>query len=130
MAMMIMVMVAIRAYVPFSLMAFLMAIYFQKSSLISKPGFHMLSSPLSSPSPTKKAEAEKKRREIEENERRKIYAETEGKIYGQEKNYNEEDRSMYNSKEEEKEDEASGGEAPTICRDTEVYQNVDQVKIL
>ena len=90
----------------------------------------MLSSPISSPSPTKKAEAEKKRREIEENERRKIYAETEGKIYSQEKNYSEEDRSMYNSKEEEKEDEASGGEAPTICRDTEVYQNVDQVKIL
>ena len=103
--------------------------YFQKSSLISKPGFHMLSSPISSPSPTKKAEAEKKRREIEENERRKIYAETEGKIYSQEKNYSEEDRSMYNSKEEEG-DEAFGGEAPTICRDTEVYQNVDQVKIL
>ena len=127
MVMMIVVMVAIRAYMPFSLMAFLMAIYFQKSSLISKPGFHMLSSPLSSPSPTKKAEAEKKRREIEENERRKIYAETEGKIYSQGKNYSEEDRSMYNSKEEE-EDEASGG--PTICRETEVYQNVDQVKIL
>ena len=90
----------------------------------------MLSSPISSPSPTKKAEAEKKRREIEENERRKIYAETEGKIYSQEKNYSEEDRSMYNSKEEEKEDEASGGEAPKICRETELNQNVDQVKIL
>ena len=129
MAIMMMVMVAIRAYMPFSLMAFLMVKYFQKSSLISKPGFHMLSSPLSSPSPTKKAEAEKKRREIEENERRKIYAETEGKIYSQEKNYSEEDRSMYNSKEEEG-DEAFGGEAPTICRETEVNQNVDQVKIL
>ena len=88
----------------------------------------MLSSPISSPSPTKKAEAEKKRREIEENERRKIYAETEGKIYSQEKNYSEENRSINNSKEEE--DEASGGEAPTICRETEVNQNVDQVKIL
>ena len=128
-----MVMVAIIAYVPFSLMAFLMAIYFQKSSLISKPGFHMLSSPISSPSPTKKAEAEKKRREIEENERRKIYAETEGKMYSQEerseeKNYSGEDRSINNSKGEEG-DEASGGEAPKICRETEVNQNVDQVKI-
>merc|ERR1719397_2306652 len=36
----------------------------RKSSLISKAGgFHMLSSPLSSPSPRQKAEAEKKQRE-------------------------------------------------------------------
>ena len=59
----------------------------QKSSLISKPGFHMLSSPVSSPSPRVKLEAEKKQREIEEREkkqreieereRRKIYAEME-----------------------------------------------------
>ena len=59
----------------------------QKSSLLSKPGFHMLSSPISSPSPRVKLEAEKKQREIEEREkrqreieereRRKIYAEME-----------------------------------------------------
>ena len=103
-------------------MAFLMVKYFQKSSLISKPGFHMLSSPLSSPSPTKKAEAEKKRREIEENERRKIYAETEGKIYSQEersgeKNYSEEDRSMYNSKGEEG-DEPRGRDVGVIVAGT------------
>ena len=49
----------------------------QKSSLLSKPGFHMLSSPISSPSPRVKLEAEKKQREVEERERRKIYAEME-----------------------------------------------------
>ena len=59
----------------------------QKSSLLSKPGFHMLSSPISSPSPRVKLDAEKKQREIEEREkrqreieereRRKIYAEME-----------------------------------------------------
>ena len=49
----------------------------QKSSLLSKPGFHMLSSPISSPSPRVELEAEKKQREVEERERRKIYAEME-----------------------------------------------------
>ena len=59
----------------------------QKSSLLSKPGFHMLSSPISSPSSRVKLDAEKKQREIEEREkrqreieereRRKIYAEME-----------------------------------------------------
>ena len=49
----------------------------QKSSLLSKPGFHMISSPISSPSPRVKLEAEKKQREVEEREWRKIYAEME-----------------------------------------------------
>lgn len=97
-------------------------INFQKSSLISqagKPGgFHMLSSPISTPSPRQKADAEKKQREVEEAERRKIYAEMEGNIcskeekpgYGGGKLYSEKERT-FSEEEREREGEEEGGES-------------------
>lgn len=78
----------------------------------------MLSSPISTPSPRQKAEAEKKQREVEEAERRKIYAEMEGNIcskeekpgYGGGKIYSEKERT-FSEEEREREGEEEGGES-------------------
>ena len=80
----------------------------------------MLSSPISTPSPRQKAEAEKKQREVEEAERRKIYAEMEGNVcrkeekpgYGGGKIYSEKERTFSEEeKEREGEEEEGGGES-------------------
>ena len=83
----------------------------QKSSLLSKPGFHMISSPISSPSPRVKLEAEKKQREIEERERRKIYAEMEEerKNSSKEEGTTPGERRIESDNDEEKEDQGEKG---------------------
>ena len=76
----------------------------------------MLSSPISTPSPRQKADAEKKQREVEEAERRKIYAENicskeEKPGYGGGKIYSEKERMKFSEEERGREGEEEGGES-------------------
>ena len=106
----------------------------QKSSLLSKPGFHMLSSPISSPSPRVKLEAEKKQREIEERERRKIYAEMEEEraISSKEEETTPGERRTESDDDEEKEDQEEKGSVSatdgTIKQIEENLQDITQVR--
>ena len=108
----------------------------QKSSLLSKPGFHMLSSPISSPSPRVKLEAEKKQREIEERERRKIYAEMEEEreISSKEEETTPGEKRTESDDDEEKEDQEEKGSVSatdgTIKQIEENLQDITQVRAM
>ena len=88
----------------------------------------MLSSPISTPSPRQKADAEKKQREVEEAERRKIYAEMEGNICSKEekpgyvggKIYSEKERMKFSEEERGREGEEEGGESEEEEEEEEV----------
>ena len=106
----------------------------------------MLTSPLSSPSPRMKADVEKKLREAEENERRKIYAEREGeKICSTEERpgeissdkerikYTEEEREEEEDEEKSKEESEEEEEGKEVVKrynkETASCQDVAQVNM-